>query len=324
MPPPDTVYVLGADSQQEAGSRLFDSVYREYKSYYHPEDEQKQQPDLSWLFVFVVVVGLSIIAGLIGSVIKDKLGLFRRSNVPVGNKDLVNMEMHYDKWLQDHNPYYASLSHDLRKRFLTRVIQFIHSKEFHFHSLEPDEKVTVLISGAAVQLTFGLKNFLMDYYPVINVIKKEYVLKMDNETYYGHVSNNGIYISWKHFQEGYEDYSDSVNVGLHEMAHALSFDAYLGYEDMHDRNFKIRLQEFTEDGVPVFRALKKVTSHVLDEYATTNFDEFWAVSVETFFENPELFKHNLPDLYQEICDALNQDPMLPGKIIDPEIAGIWV
>ena len=320
MPPPDTTYVLGGDSQQEAGTRLFDSVYREYKILY-PSEEEKKQPDLDWLFTFVVAVGLSIIAGLIISVVKEKLGLFRRRIIPEGAAIVAEKEIHYDKWLQDYNPYYASLSPELKQRFLTRVIQFIQSKEFRFHSIEPDEKITVLISGAAVQLTFGLKNFLIDYYPVINVIKKEYVLKMDNETYYGHVSHSGIYISWKHFQQGYEDYSDSVNVGLHEMAHALSFDAYLGYEDIHDRSFKERLQEFTEDGVPIFRALKKVTSHVLDEYATTNFDEFWAVSVETFFENPELFKHNLPELYQEMCDALNQDPLLPGKIINPYIAG---
>lgn len=298
-----------------------DSLVPEQWPNYNYGKEDEQHVDLSWMLIVAILAGVSIIIGLAVSVIKDKFG---RSGIrnPFSSSTTADKQLYFDNWLQRFNPYYASLSPDLKQRFLTRVIQFIQSKEFRFHSIEPDEKATILISGAAVQLTFGLKNFLMDYYSVINVIKKEYVLKMDNETYYGHVSHSGIYISWEHFQQGYEDYTDSVNVGLHEMAHALSFDAYLGYEDLHDSNLKIRLQEFAENGVPVFRALKKISSHVLDDYATTNFDEFWAVSVETFFENPGLFKQNFPELYKEICDALNQDPMLPGKIIDPHIAGI--
>jgi Mlc titration factor MtfA (ptsG expression regulator) len=177
----------------------------------------------------------------------------------------------------------------------------------------------VLISGAAVQLTFGLRNYLMDYFDVIHVMRKEYVLNSDKETYYGHVSRNGIHISWNRFREGYGDYTDSVNVGLHEMAHALQFDVYLGLEDHHDRGFKDRLSDFSEEGRPVFRAMRKGMSHLLDDYAMTNFDEFWAVSVETFFENPEEFREKLPALYQEMSVLLNQDPLYPGNVIDPGI-----
>jgi Mlc titration factor MtfA (ptsG expression regulator) len=164
----------------------------------------------------------------------------------------------------------------------------------------------------------------MDYFPVINVIRKEYVLAMDKDIYYGHVSKTGIYISWNHFLEGYEDYSDAVNLGLHEMAHAVSYDVFLGNEDSHDRMFKQRLNEFNEEGVPVFRAMRKGASHVLDDYATTNFDEFWAVCVETFFETPAEFKHTMPDLYLSISEVLNQDPLLKNKIVNPELTGLAI
>jgi Mlc titration factor MtfA (ptsG expression regulator) len=177
----------------------------------------------------------------------------------------------------------------------------------------------VLISGAAIQLTFGLKNYMLDYFNIIHVMRKEYVLNIDNETYDGHVSKEGIHISWNHFMEGYEDYADSVNVGLHEMAHALQFDAYLGFENEHDRNFKERLNDFSEEGRPVFRAMRAGYNLFFDDYAMTNFDEFWAVSVENFFENPAAFKTKLPKLYQEISELLNQDPLLPHKIIDPDL-----
>jgi Mlc titration factor MtfA (ptsG expression regulator) len=40
-----------------------------------------------------------------------------------------------------------------------------------------------------------------------------------------------------------------------------------------------------------------------------NYHEFWAVSVETFFENPVCLKQDLPDLYQAMISLLRQDPL---------------
>lgn len=228
----------------------------------------------------------------------------------------------YTEWLDKFNPYYKSLSKELKERFLLRTAEFMHSKEFIFHSLQYEEHIPVLISGSAVQLTFGLNNYLMDYFSVIHVIGKEYVLEYDQDTYYGHVSRTGIYVAWNHFLKGYAKYDDSINVGLHEMAHAVSYDVFLGQQDRHDREFRKRLEDFSEEGRPVFRALKRGDSHILDDYAATNFDEFWAVCIETFFENPEQLKRNEPDLYISICELLNQDPSTPGKIIDMQMAGL--
>lgn len=53
----------------------------------------------------------------------------------------------------------------------------------------------------------------------------------------------------------------------------------------------------------------------LDPYAATNYQEFWAVSIETFFERPTAFKRQLPDLYSSLCVLLNQDPLTPHKIL---------
>jgi MtfA peptidase len=228
----------------------------------------------------------------------------------------------YDSWLSRYNPYYKSLSTDNKNHFLRRTAEFMQAKEFRFHSMVEEEYIPVLISGAAVQMTFGMRNYLMDYFPVIHVVRKEYTLDVDKETYYGHVSRNGIYISWNSFLEGYEDYADSVNVGLHEMAHAVSYDVFLGQQDRHDAEFKQRLNGFTKQARPVFRAMRKGASHILDDYATTNFDEFWAVCIETFFENAGEFERTLPDLYLSVCDLLNQNPLKPDKIIDPELAGL--
>lgn len=238
------------------------------------------------------------------------------------DEQLAMKQSKYDALFSQYNPYYCGLTPELKELFLWRTIRFMQEKEFRFHQLPEEDHIKALISGAAVQMTLGLKNFLLDYYPVIHVIKKEYVLHADKETYYGHVSRNGIYISWCHFVEGYEDYADSINVGLHEMAHAVSFDIFLGQMDNHDYAFRSRLEDFAAQGRPVFRAMRESSSHVLDDYGATNFDEFWAVCVETFFENPEEFSRTMPDLYLSIVDLLNQDPLKPLIIINRQLAGM--
>jgi MtfA peptidase len=230
--------------------------------------------------------------------------------------------LQYDSWLNKYNPYYKSLSATDKKFFLHRTTEFMQAKQFRFHSMVEEEYIPVLVSAAAVQMTFGMKNFLMDYFQVIHIIRKEYTLNIDKETYYGHVSRSGIYISWNSFLKGYEDYGDAVNVGLHEMAHAVSYDVFLGEQDRHDTDFKQRLESFAKQAKPVFRAMRKGASHILSDYATTNFDEFWAVCIETFFENPDDFQQTMPDLYLSVCDLLNQNPLNPEKIIDRELAGL--
>jgi Mlc titration factor MtfA (ptsG expression regulator) len=236
----------------------------------------------------------------------------------------VMTDKQHDHWLNKYNPYYASLPPELKQRFIARTQKFLFEKEFRFHSMVEEEYIPVLVSGAAVQMTFGLKNYMMDYFPVIHVIRKEYVLNVDKETYYGHVSRNGIYISWTSFLEGYNDYADSVNVGLHEMAHAVSYDLFLGEQDGHDMEFRERLSGFAREGTAVFRSMRNGGDHIFDDYARTNFDEFWAVCVETFFENPIAFQREQPVLYQSLCDLLNQNPLEYHKIIDNELAGLEI
>ena len=53
--------------------------------------------------------------------------------------------------------------------------------------VQNEDAVVAMLSGAAIQVTFGLKNYLMDYFSVIHVMGAEYVLKFDNDTYFGHV-----------------------------------------------------------------------------------------------------------------------------------------
>lgn len=220
----------------------------------------------------------------------------------------------FDTILSRFNPYYRSLSAPARERFLRRVLLFMEAKKFEYIDIEPEETMPLLISAAAVQLTFGLEHFLLDYFRNIYILKDKYRFGKYNMPFEGHVSEEGIYLSWAHFIREFTDYSDGQNVGLHEMAHALTYVNFT-VRNGRDNSFHDRFVEFSAVGRPIFERMQAGETTLLDPYAATNYQEFWAVCIETFFERPTLFKKGLPELYSSLCVLLNQDPLIPYKVL---------
>ena len=100
-------------------------------------------------------------------------------------------------------------------------------------------------------------------------------------------------------------------MALHEMAHALHHENFIK-ETGIDWDFRHDFEKLPEVfGPMVIRAVLEKRSY-LRGYAFTNFQEFWAVCVEYFFENSQGLKDNLPQLYSILCDTLNQDPLRPN------------
>ena len=55
-------------------------------------------------------------------------------------------------------PYFDKLNGANKQRFLKRVYDFRKTKSFHFHGLNPSEELAILVSAAAVRVSFGVKN----------------------------------------------------------------------------------------------------------------------------------------------------------------------
>lgn len=220
---------------------------------------------------------------------------------------LPEWAQHHD-WLRTHNTYYRSLNLHNQARFLRRVMDFMRYKEFKYVDLAPDPFIPLLISSAAIQLTFGLNDFRLDFFDKIYVSGSAYQVHWHKQAFQGHVSLQGIYLSWEHFYHGYRHNDDAHNLGLHEMAHALTYGALMGKASM-DKTFRSRFREYYKVASPVYKRMRAGGDSVLDRYAASSFHEFWAVSIETFFEKPILLKTAEPELYRTLCDLLNQDPV---------------
>jgi len=210
-------------------------------------------------------------------------------------------------------PYFNQLNESNKQRFLKRVYNFKKSKSFHFHGLEQQEELMILVSAAAIQVSFGLKNYLLPFFKDIHVLADAYEAIDSKEIYIGHVAPTGIYISWKYFVRGFADYTDGVNVALHEMAHALHHENFIK-ETGIDWDFRNDFEKLPAIFGPIMTQVIVQRKSYLRGYAFTNFQEFWAVSVEYFFENSQGLKDNLPQLYTILCDTLSQDPLRPNEI----------
>src|SRR5699024_6502933 len=136
------------------------------------------------------------------------------------------------------NGYYKNLSPALKARFLERVSRFTATKKFICLNLPFDEKMPLLIGAAAVQISFGLDKYLLDFFDTIYIMQDHYHYGGYEKPFEGHVSSQGIYLSWNSFLKGFEDYTDAENVGIHEMAHALAYVNFMaGANDAQDEAF---------------------------------------------------------------------------------------
>ena len=214
--------------------------------------------------------------------------------------------------------YFNDLPHESKVRFVNRTYQFRQNKNFHFVGLEESEDAKILVSASAIQVTFGLKSYLMQHFKNIYILADAYRMDNDDELYIGHVAPEGIYLSWKHFLFGYSDNTDNINVAVHEMSHALLFNNYFAKYGV-DKNFRANYEKFSTTTGPILADVITKRQSYLRNYALTNIHEFWAVSVEAFFENPADLKINMPQLYEALCRVLNQDPNTIQKILKPEL-----
>lgn len=216
--------------------------------------------------------------------------------------------------------YYNNLPPELKPRFLKRVSRFLESKEFRVAGdmeLKPEHRI--LIAASAVQLTFGLDKYLLDHFNQIILYPKAYFSRQQQRVHKGEVNLRGaIILSMEDFFFGYENETDGLNLGLHEMSHALQLEVMV--QGDYEAFFGHYFVKWQQEAELEFAKMKETDNPVLRDYATTNLAEFFAVCVENFFERPGDFKRMMPELYQRMTLLLNQDPGdQTGFILSPRM-----
>ncbi len=225
------------------------------------------------------------------------------------SKIKLDIPPQYHLILMEYSDYYKGLSQPLKVRFLKRLV--ISKKFLNFQAVQfpmVTDEMSVLITSALIQMTFGLRRYVLKRFKTIFVVPNTYSFAQ-YPALLGHVDHdkNVIAMSWPAIKKGYIIPDDAMNVALHELAHAIQGEHQknLFYNKFFSRTKKIK---WSKEGLLEIYRIRQNKSY-LREYAGQNLSELFAVSMECFFEQPDMFKKNVPKLYVLMAKLLNQDPV---------------
>ena len=213
-----------------------------------------------------------------------------------------------DKVLTKRFPFYNNQNEEDKLKFIKRLKRFMALKTFIIHDVSGFKEMPLLICATAIQISFGLDKYLLPNFDTFNIYPREFIgVYPSIRVLIGNVSGNTINLSWKHFLDGFQYAADGQNVGIHELAHALYYQTFVVEKNV-DKEFRDTFIDFNSYGNKVYDIEKLAGPGLYSEYAIKDFQEFWAESVEIFFERPLQMKTRYPELYAAMSDLLNQDP----------------
>lgn len=202
-------------------------------------------------------------------------------------------------------PFYIGFSESERRELARRTYHIRKRKSFvGMEGQEVSARHEIIISATLARLTFGLKKYYdLPTFELIQIYPREFYSRLIEQHVKGLTVGNGrLFLSWAHFEEGHHDPTDKIHVGLHEFAHAMmiQFD-----------HFELipQWKTWLKIATPVMQSILHVDDHFFRKYGATNIHEFWAVVVETFFEQPKEFNDHYPALFRATCTMLNQWPL---------------
>jgi Mlc titration factor MtfA (ptsG expression regulator) len=266
---------------------------------------------LDYLFVIPVILFLLIIvATIVVSIYQTIATVFNFFFEDIVNRHLifVHVRPSVRRYLQSNFKYYQRLSDDDKVVFERRLEKFIKMKNFEprggLEFITPE--MEILIGASAIQITFGFPSLYFKSFDTILVYPDSYQSSITGHFHHGEVNTRGfIVLSWAHFLKGYLVDDDGRNLGLHEMAHALKFTDAIQSDEYNFMDTSLMNHFFSLARVEMARIANGEHSFFRD-YAATNDSEFFAVAVENFFERPEKFEQNHPELFNILAELLNQ------------------
>lgn len=217
----------------------------------------------------------------------------------------------FHRFLNHKYPYYTRLTWPQKLKFLRLVRD--HYEYFEFiprDNVNLTRAMKAIICCGASQVVFGLPAESLTYFEKIIVYSDYYNSKYTHKVHKGEV-NPGfrlIVFSWRGVKEGMDRPDDGLNLMLHEFAHALWLEHKL-MQHQYTVLDEDLIAKFEQLALDEMHALRAHEHHFLRRYAFENIEEFFAVTVENFFERPEKFSEQLPHLYSILAKILKQDPL---------------
>ena len=226
-------------------------------------------------------------------------------------------------------PLLQQLTAAERHRLRELTGEFLRVKSFSGEGgLVLNDEMRVLIAAQACLLILALDMRYFDGWYEVIVYPDSFVVRRDETDESGLVheasrvlggeawSLGPVILSWSdanpRSDPGAHLHGDASNVILHEFAHKLDMlnGVANGMPPLHkEMRQEIWTRVFQHAYDDLSHRLERHQHSCIDPYALENPAEFFAVSSETFFENPRCIFQSYPELYQQLQLFYRQDPL---------------
>ena len=234
--------------------------------------------------------------------------------------------------LARHYSTYFRLPPADRKELEGHILVFLEEKRFEgCGGQDITDEVRVLIAAQACLLLLHRDT---DYYPELKTVlvypstyvarthwrEEQEITDWRNRVRLGESWPSGaVVLAWDAALAGAADPADGQNVVLHEFAHQLDQEngAADGFPPLSGSGILERWGRYTtwarilgNEFRQLNSALEQNLETVLNAYGAKDPAEFFAVATECFFEKPRQLKERHPELYAELKQFYQQDPLL--------------
>jgi len=233
-----------------------------------------------------------------------------------------------EKWtvvLQRDVPLYRRLSAEDRQELHGHLQVFLAEKRFEgAGGFEMTDAVRLAIAAQACILLLHRET---DYFPTLNsiiVYPAEYVARLRDQDENGVVweeneerageswAQGSLVLSWQDVLDDREDPDTDLNVVLHEFAHQLDAERgdMNGQPPIADPELRRAWSETMLGAYEDFaRLVDAGRNTALDPYGAEHPSEFFAVTTETFFQQPRRLLASYPRVYEVLARYYHQDPL---------------
>jgi MtfA peptidase len=232
-----------------------------------------------------------------------------------------------DAWvtiLQQNIALYNKLPDPLKYKLHGLINVFLHEKTFSgYNGLIINDEVRVTIAAQACVLLLNRDNA---FYPSLhNIFVYPGAFKSTQTTSDGVVHTvaesartgeswrqGHVVLSWRHSKLGGQNEDDGQNVVYHEFAHQLdhedgSIDGTPVLDSAED--YQAWTKVFSQEYTCLREKISANKRTLIDGYGAKSEGEFFAVVTELFFERPQLFDKEHPELYAELVKYYRLNPL---------------
>jgi len=230
----------------------------------------------------------------------------KKAELPAGYKEL----------LSEHVAFYRTLDDKGKIRFEEKIKEFLGYIRITGVNTNVDDLDRLLVASSGVIPIFGFPEWR--YYNLSEVLlyptsfnETSFLSKDEDRHVLGMVGDGAMQrmmiLSKPALRNGFANESGKENTGIHEFVHLLDKEdgAVDGLpEALLKRQFTIPWLQLIAKNIVAIKA----GDSDINIYGSKNEAEFFAVASEYFFEDPERFKENHPELYELMTQIFQQSP----------------